>query len=142
MGEAMVQKVGGGADLASVLTASGGKFTEAGLVTRRSPLVPPELLAAAFRAPKPGTKPGEKPVLRGVALSDGGYGVFDVRAVVVGEPEGIPQEQRDQRRSLLVQRVAMGEMEALVAQLRQSAEVVVAPKLFSGTDPGTDPGTP
>jgi hypothetical protein len=55
--------------------------------------------------------------------------------VVPGEPESIPQEQRDQRRQLVAQRVAAAEAEALAAQVRESADVVVAPDLFKAEGP-------
>jgi hypothetical protein len=60
--------------------------------------------------------------------------VFELRSVVPGEPQRIPQEQRDQRQKALAQRVAVGETEALAAQLRESADVVVAPDLFKAED--------
>jgi len=141
-GEAIVQRVQAGEDLPAVLSAAGLKLTEAGPLTRRSPTVPADLLAAVFRAPKPGGQPlgkpegknGGKPVVQGTSLGNGGYAVFQLRSVVPGEPERIPQEQRDQRKKVLVQRVAVGETEALAAQLRESADVVVAPDLFKAED--------
>ena len=134
-GKAIVQQVTAGESLAVVLGAAGLQLTEAGPLTRRSPTLPPELVAAVFRATKPGGTPGGSAVVQGVSLSDGGYAVFQLRSVAPGDPERIPQEQRDERKKALAQRVADGETEALAAQLRDSADVVVAPNLFKAEDP-------
>ncbi len=141
-GEAVLRRVQAGEDLSAVLSATGGRLTEAGPLTRRTPTVPPELLAAVFRAPKPvaqaaggaGGLEVARPVTQGVSLGNGGYAVFELRSVVPGEPQRIPQEQRDQRQVALAQRVAVGETEALAAQLREAADVVVAPDLFKADE--------
>ena len=141
-GEAIVKRVQAGEDLSAVLSAAGIRMTESGPLTRRSPGMPPDFLAAVFRAPKPVSGPvgapvggpGAKPIVQGTSLGDGGYAVFELRSVVPGEPQRIPQEQRDQRQKALAQRVAVGETEALAAQLRESADVVVAPDLFKAED--------
>jgi hypothetical protein len=93
--------------------------------------VPPELLAAIFRAPQPGDG---KPSVQGLALESGAYAVFQVNAVVPGEPEQVPREQRDQRKQILAQRMSVAETEALAGQLRETAKVVVAPDLLKAPD--------
>jgi hypothetical protein len=112
------------------VSSEGLKLTEAGPLTRRSPAVPPDLLAAVFRAPKP----EGKPVVQGASLAGGAYAVFQIRSVVPGEPELIPQQQRDERKTAFAQRTAASETEALAAHLRESADVVVAPDLFKAGD--------
>ena len=134
-GKAIVQRVTAGEGLPAVLGAAGLSLTEAGLLTRRSPTVPPELLTAVFRSPKPDATQVGKAVVHGISVGDGGYAVFQLRSVVTGQPELIPQQQRDERKRALAQRVASGETEALAAQLRESADVVVAPTLFKVDDP-------
>ncbi|MEO8445310.1 MAG: SurA N-terminal domain-containing protein [Gammaproteobacteria bacterium] len=129
-GEALLKRVQAGEDLATVANASGLKLVEAGPVTRRSPTVPPELLTAIFRAPKP----DKTPDVQGFGLGAGGYAVFQLKGVYPGEPERIPAEQREQRRQALAQRAAVAETDALAAELRESAKVVVAPNLFKSTD--------
>ncbi|MBL8201825.1 MAG: SurA N-terminal domain-containing protein [Chromatiales bacterium] len=129
-GEAILKRAQAGEDLAAVVASEGLKLAEAGPLTRRSPTVPPDLLSAVFRAPKP----AGKPVVQGVSLPGGAFAVFQVRSVVPGVPEVIPQQQRDERKAALAQRVAGIETEALAVQLRESAKVVVAPDLFKATD--------
>lgn len=133
-GKAIVQQVTAGESLSAVVGAAGLPLTEAGPLTRRSPTVPPELLAAVFRSPKPGATPVGRAVVQGVSLADGGYAVFQLRSVLPGEPERMPQEQREGFRKALAQRVAAGETEAIAAELRDSADVVVAPDLFKVED--------
>lgn len=129
-GGKIVQRAQAGEDLAAVVSSEGLKLTEAGPLTRRSPAVPPDLLAAVFRAPKP----EGKPVVQGASLAGGAYAVFQIRSVVPGEPELIPQQQRDERKIAFAQRTAASETEALAAHLRESADVVVAPDLFKAGD--------
>lgn len=129
-GGKIVQRAQAGEDLAAVLASEELKLTEAGPLTRRSPAVPPDLLAAVFRAPKP----EGKPVVQGASLAGGAYAVFQIRSVVPGEPELIPQQQRDERKIAFAQRTAASETEALAAHLRESADVVVAPDLFKAGD--------
>jgi len=130
-GEKIVQRVKGGEDFAAVLKAEGLNLTETGPLTRRSPTVPPDLLAAIFRTPKPAAG---QPVVQGASLPGGAFAVFQVRSVVSGEPERIPQQQRDERKAALAQRAAVVETDALAAHLRETADVVVAPDLFKADD--------
>ena len=130
-GEAILKRSQAGEDLGAVVTGAGLKLVEAGPLTRRSPTLPPELLAAVFRSPKPA---GGKPVIQGIALQTGGFAVFRLNSVVPGEPERIPAEQRDQRKRALAQRTAVAETEALAAHLKETAEVVVAKDLFKAAD--------
>jgi hypothetical protein len=129
-GRAILQQVQGGKDLLEVLGAMNLKLTEAGPLTRSAPVVHPELLSAVFRA----SRPTGEPVLGGVSLSDGGYAVFQLRAVVPGDPERIPQDQRDQTKQAMARRAASSEIGALATQLREFASVVVAPDLFKDDD--------
>ncbi|MDH4023062.1 MAG: SurA N-terminal domain-containing protein [Gammaproteobacteria bacterium] len=125
-GQTIVQQVRDGKNLSEVLTALGLKLTEAGPLTRRSPAVHPDLLSGVFRA----ARPAGKPVVGGVSLSSGGYAVFELRSVVPGDPESIPQDQRDELKQAMARRAVSGETGALAEQLRDSADVVVAPDLF------------
>ncbi|MEQ1800544.1 MAG: SurA N-terminal domain-containing protein [Gammaproteobacteria bacterium] len=129
-GEKIVQRAQAGEALAAAAAAEGLQVTEAGPLTRRSPAVPPDLLAAVFRAPKP----DGRPVVQGASIAGGAYVVFQIRSVIPGEPERIPQQQRDERKAALAQRAAGSETEALAAQLRDSAKVVVAPDLFKAEE--------
>ncbi len=130
-GESILKRQQAGEDLAVVASSLGLRLTKTGPVLRRSPVVPPELIAAVFRAPAP---TDDKPVVRGVLLGDGGYAVFRLNGVIPGDPATIPQEQRDAQQRILEQRSAQSELAALAAELRGTAKVVVARDLFKAED--------
>ena len=130
-GEATLRRQQAGEDLAAVVDSMGLRLLKTGPVLRRSPVLPPELLAAVFRTPAPAD---DKPVVRGVSLGDGGYAVFRLNRVIPGEPGQVPQEQRDAQQRILAQRSAQAEMAALAAELRGTAKVVVARDLFKVDD--------
>ena len=130
-GETILKRQQAGEDLAAVLASMNLQLTKTGPVLRRSPVLPPELLVAVFRAPAP---VDDKPVVRGVSLGDGGYAVFRLDRVIPGDPAQIPQQERDNQQRILGQRSAQAEMAALAAELRSTAKVVVAKGLFEAED--------
>lgn len=130
-GEAILKRQQAGEDLATVAASMGLSLLKTGPVFRRSPVLPPDLLAAVFRTPAPA---GDKPVVRGVALADGGYAVFRLNSVIPGQPDQIPQEQRDAQQRILGQRTAQAELSAFAAELRGTAKVVVAKDLFKAEE--------
>ena len=130
-GEAILKRQQAGEDLATVAASVGLSLLKTGPVFRRSPVLPPDLLAAVFRTPAPA---GDKPVVRGVALADGGYAVFRLNSVIPGQPDQIPQEQRDAQQRILGQRTAQAELSAFAAELRGTAKVVVAKDIFKAEE--------
>jgi peptidyl-prolyl cis-trans isomerase D len=130
-GEAILKRQQAGEDLSAVLDSMGLSLLNTGPVLRRSPVLPPELLAAVFRTP---ALTDGKPLVRGVSLGDGGYAVFRLNRVIPGDPGQVPQEQRDTQQRILAQRSAQAEMAALAAELRGTAKVVVAKDLFKAED--------
>jgi len=129
-GQKVLEQARATGDLRKAAAAEGLVVTDAGPLTRRTAAVPPDLLAAVFRAPKP----AGQPVVEGAELAGGGYAVFQIRAVVTGEPDAIPQQQRDDQKRALAQRAALNETQALASSLREAADVVVAPDLFKAED--------
>lgn len=130
-GEAILRRQQAGEDLATIATSMSLSLLKTGPVLRRSPVLPPDLLAAVFRSPAPTE---DKPVVRGVPLANGGYAVFRLNSVIPGEPDQIPQDQRDTQQRILAQRSAQAELAALAAELRSTAKVVVARDLFKAED--------
>jgi len=130
-GEAILKRQQAGEDLAAVAASMGLRLQNTGPLFRRSPVLPPDLLAAVFRTPAPAE---DRPVVRGVVLADGGYAVFRLNRVIPGQPDQIPQEQRDAQQRILSQRSAQAELAAFAAELRGTAKVVVAKDLFKAED--------
>jgi peptidyl-prolyl cis-trans isomerase D len=126
-GEALVKQLEQGAD---ITTAAAGLPLVGPLeVNRRATVVPPELLNAIFRAPRPTAGP----VARGVELPTG-YAVFRLDAVRSGNPDEVPRELRDQRKQQLARQVGLTEVETLASALKSTAKVSVSPDIFRETD--------
>ncbi len=121
----------GGASLAAVAAESGLELTSTGLIRRDAEDLPADLLAAVFTTPKPHAG---GPVFSSAALSSGGFAVYQVVEVVPGRPEDLPREQRDANKDELANRAGQTQAAALVAELREQAEVKVAPNLFEDLD--------
>ena len=64
----------------------------------------------------------------------GGFAVYQVVEVVPGRPEDLPRQQRDGSKELLARQSGQTQAAALVAELREQAEVKVAPNLFEDLD--------
>lgn len=123
----MLKRAREGADLAQLSREFGLSLVTPPPLGRGSSEVSPELLAAVFRAAKPAQ--GE-PVFNGTALPDGSFAVYRLGAVAPGRPEDIPREQRDARKTLLARQTGAAETTALAMDLRDRADIVVAPDLF------------
>jgi peptidyl-prolyl cis-trans isomerase D len=126
-GQAMLAGLQAGDDLAALAAQYSMDAPAAVLLGRGANDISPEVLAAVFRAPKPAEGVA---VSEGVALSSGGYAVFRLEEVIPGRPELIPQQQRDERKAQLAQQDGGLAATAVIAELRNSADVVVLQGLF------------
>jgi len=86
---------------------------------RGSREVTPELLNAAFSAPRPDAAPAPELVLS----PDGSVSILLVDAVTVGKPEDLSREERDSRKVQLEQLVGQSQVAATVQNLRDTADV-------------------
>jgi len=124
-----------GGDFASVLAAAGATpVILAEPVSRNSPAVPPEVLAAAFRAPHPGTGTPAGASIDGLGLANGSYAVFRVDEVLPGRPDDIPRNDRDDLKERLARQTGVREGTGVIFDLRRAAKVVVAAGLFDQQD--------
>ena len=127
----LLSSLRGGADLAAAAAERGLELTSTGLLRRDADDLPADLLAAVFTTPKPDAG---GPVFSSAALSSGGFAVYQVVEVVPGRPEDLPREQRDGSKELLARQSGQTQAAALVAELREQADVTVAPDLFEDPD--------
>jgi peptidyl-prolyl cis-trans isomerase D len=125
-GKEMLTRLNAGAEFAAAARDLDATITTPQLLGRGSTDVPPELLIAIYRAPRP----VGVPVFGGVALPTGGYAVYRLEAVQPGRPEDVPREQRDARKANLARQAGVSDTAALAADLRRKASLVVAPTLF------------
>ena len=128
---AVLADLQGGADLAAVAAERGLELTSTSLLGRDTEDLPADLLAAVFTTPKPDTG---APVFSSAALSSSGFAIYQVVEVVPGRPEDLPREQRDGSKELLARQAGQTQAAALVTELRERADVTVAPDVFEDLD--------
>ena len=125
-GEAILARLEEGETLEAIATENNLEVQQTGVLNRTSSEFGPNLLEAIYRAPWS----AEQATFRGVQLANGGYTVFRLDNVEPGRADTIPQEARDQRRQLLARQAGGNGILALIAELRDKADVAVAPNLF------------
>lgn len=130
-GAELLSSLQGGADLAATAAERGVELINTGLLRRDSADLPADLLAAVFRTPKPD---GGHAVFSSAAWPSGGFAVYQVVEVEPGQPEDLSREQRDGSKQLLARQSGQTQAAALVAELREQADVEVAAGLFENLD--------
>jgi peptidyl-prolyl cis-trans isomerase D len=130
-GKEVLGRVEGGESLDALAAEYGFKLENPGELNRGSDTINAHLLAAIFRASKPGDG---APEFWGVALGTGGYAVFRLDKVKPGVPDEIAQGARDERKRDLAQQQGGALATALITDLRSAADVFVAPGLFEQTE--------
>ncbi|MBW7929775.1 MAG: SurA N-terminal domain-containing protein [Gammaproteobacteria bacterium] len=135
-GRHVVEELRAGADFAATLAAAGATpVVPAEPVSRNSPTVPPEILAAIFKAPHPGGGTAAAGgSIDGLSLANGSYAVFRVDDVLPGRPEDVARTDRDARKDVLARQTGVREGTGVATDLRKAAKVVVAPGLFDQQD--------
>ena len=63
-------------------------------------------------------------------LADGGYAALRLDKVEAGRADTIPQDARDQRKKTLAEQSGGNSLSALVTDLREKANAIIAPGLF------------
>jgi peptidyl-prolyl cis-trans isomerase D len=132
---AMAKRVDAGEPLATVASAMGAQPTASQVVTRQGPTsetaapVPPELVQAVFRAPRPA---GEGKVSAGTAtLANGDQAVFVVSAVRSGTLDQAPPDQLAQRAQSVALGNAAAEFGAYMGELQRTAKIKRNEKVFA-----------
>lgn len=92
-------------------------------VARTEASVPAEILAAAFAAPKPASKP----IYQSVALADGDAALFALSAVRTDPKTDVPQAELDLRRQYAGQMAAL-EAQSYAVAARAAAKVSLNPQ--------------
>ena len=105
----------------------GVEVQQTGLLKRGSSEVSAELLAEIYRMPHP---VDGKENYRGLMLADGGYAALRLDKVEAGRADTIPQDARDQRKKTLAEQSGGNSLSALVTDLREKANAIIAPGLF------------
>lgn len=112
-----------GADFEAAAAEAGAEVTAARTIGRQDENVDPRVLAAVFRAPKPGEN---RPTIGSTVSEEGDHAVFRLAAVIPGRPEAIPLEQRDAGKEQLTGQAGESDYIALVLELERQADIVIA----------------
>ncbi len=118
-------KTGGASNV--VAAEFGVEVQQTGMLKRGSSELSAELLAEIYRMPHP---VDGKEYYRGLVLANGGYAALRLDRLEAGRAETIPQEARDQRKQTLAEQSGSNLLSALVTDLREKANTIIAPGLF------------
>lgn len=119
---AAAQAAGPDADFAALATQHGAEWHAKQWVARATPDVPTEVLAAAFRMPKPAAGAVER---ERVTLANGDGAVLVLSGVQPGDPATVPADQRQQRLQQLSDQAGMVEFAAYAEDVASKATVRV-----------------
>ena len=129
--EQMLEAVAGGEDFGQAAEAAGLSVAPPQIIARNSQEIDQAMLFDAFAAGKP---TADAPVTRRVRAMNGGYAVYSLDAVLPGRPEAIPVAERDQGKLMLAQQSGIGDFQAFVASLEDSADIVINDDLLAADD--------
>jgi peptidyl-prolyl cis-trans isomerase D len=128
----MLDAVEAGTSFAAAAKAVGADAPVTSMLTRNAQDSDQILAVAVFTAIKPTQG---KPTLGSTRNGAGGYTVYSVDAVIPGQPETIPQAQRDAGKSQLVDQYGVGDFVAFVQALRANADIVINEDVLAAQDP-------
>lgn len=120
-GEALLAQARSAGDLKAAAEAAGQPLQAPGEINRGSADLDAGILDAAYALPWPEGRPS----LGGRALADGDYVVLQVARVALPDLSEIPEAQRARFADDLAQTYASADVNALIAALRERAEVVI-----------------
>ncbi|HEX5788308.1 MAG TPA: peptidyl-prolyl cis-trans isomerase, partial [Woeseiaceae bacterium] len=129
--EQMQEALDAGEEFAAAAAAAGLAASAPQTLTRTSEAVDPALRFEVFAAGKPTT---EDPVYGRVRLQEGGFAVYEIEAVLPGQPESIPLAERDQGKLMMAQESGMGDLQAFVQSLYEDADIEINEDLLAAGD--------
>jgi peptidyl-prolyl cis-trans isomerase D len=118
-------------ELIALAIEQGGVWTETRWVERTDPVVPAEILGAAFRRPKT----QDQAMSQRVFLTGGDQAVFTVFGLRGGNEDSLSLNEQEQLKNQLGQQIATYELTSYVGEVRQQAtvripEAIINPPLF------------
>ena len=123
--DALVPKLAGGEQLATLALAARASAEPARFVGRGDPSIPAALNSAVFEAPRP----EGKPVARTVTLDDGSTAVFVISRTRVADTSANPMLAQQQG-NMLAQRSGVGDIAAYLREAKRKAKIVKNPAVF------------
>jgi peptidyl-prolyl cis-trans isomerase D len=127
----MLDALEAGEEFAAAAAAVGAETAASAIITRNAEDTDQALAVAVFTAVKPTQ---DKPT-RGSTRNDaGGYTVFNLDAVIPGQPQTVPLAERDAGKDQLVDQYGVGDFIAFVQALRADAEVIINEDALAAQD--------
>jgi peptidyl-prolyl cis-trans isomerase D len=123
--EDFMKQVRGGHPFAEVAKAAGWQVVKPPVVRRNDDKLPPALVGAVFKAPRPAVG---RPAPQSVEAQNGERIVFNLLAVKDGAAAPADAKEVDSAREFLSRSEGQREFNAFVARLRESADVWVKPE--------------
>lgn len=127
----LMASLAAGEEFGPAAEAAGATVSAPRLISRQEPDTDQAVLAAVFRARKPGA---DAPVTDQVPNSTGGYTVFNLEAVLPGRPESIPLADRDAGKLQLAQQAGSADYTAFVQALYEDADIVINQDIVAAPD--------
>ena len=119
--EVLKARAAKGEPLQTLAKELGGKYQNAGLVSRDAPTVDRAVLATAFRLPQPESG---KVALASTALANGDQAVLEVAQVIPGQKDALSEEERKSIAQQLTQQVGSEQFQGLADSVRIKTKVI------------------
>jgi peptidyl-prolyl cis-trans isomerase D len=127
----MLDAIMAGEEFAAAATTIGVEASPPSLMTRNAQDADQSLAVAIFTAIKPTQ---DNPTLGSTRNDAGGYTVYSLDAVIPGQPQSIPQAERDAGKEQLVGQYGVGDYRAFELALRADAEVIINEDVLAAQD--------
>ena len=120
-----------GEEFATAALTVGAEPSPPSLMTRNAQEADQSLAVAIFTALKPTQ---DNPTLGSTRNDAGGYTVYSLDAVIPGQPQSIPQAERDEGKNQLVSQYGVGDYRAFEQALRADAEIIINKDVLAAQD--------
>jgi peptidyl-prolyl cis-trans isomerase D len=129
--QSMLAAIEAGDDFIAAAAAVGAEAASPSIFTRVAEDADQSMAVSIFTAIKPTQG---NPTLSSTRNDAGSYVVFSVDAVIPGQPESIPQADRDAGKEEIINQYGVGDFVAFVQALRASAEVIINQDALAAQD--------
>jgi peptidyl-prolyl cis-trans isomerase D len=129
--QSMLDALKAGDDFITAAAAVGAEAASPSIFTRVAEDADQSMTVSIFTAIKPTEN---KPTLSSTRNDAGSYVVFSVDAVIPGQPESIPQADRDAGKERIIDQYGVGDFVAFVQALRANAEVIINQDALAAQD--------
>ncbi len=127
----MLDAIKAGEEFSTAAATIGAEASPPSLMTRNAQEADQSLAVAIFTALKPTQ---DSPTLGSTRNDAGGYTVYSLDAVIPGQPQSIPQAERDAGKEQLVSQYGVGDYRAFEQALRANAEIIINEDVLAAQD--------